>query len=320
VRDLSEWQVWRVRDALRAHHRYERKLALARDSNLNPGDDPDPDHDPEHEQHLKYLTWRYVWEEIRNVAKENNIDLEMTAKNGAERLRVFVEGLNKKEGETPKYSAPKPPLMAAIIAFVTDENVGLLDEKELSEFSNFMPSWQAPVRLIEYLEQNFDTERIRPPKSLEGIYQTYKIDSDDLIIREMTIERSIEGGLLQVMETQDVYDEEVASIFHSLSPKELRDLRYKRDHYSGWAILTPEYNLLFFLKEERTGMNRYYFTLASNVTWKMDSPLTNMILFHHDFPFQPDNEMQTADEMIKALMEELPNNLFAFTRRRYEED
>lgn len=311
--ELSEWQIWRVRDALRAYHRYEHELPLGRDSN------PRSRRSVDAEKHPTYLTWRYVWEEIKDAARDNNIDLKMTATNGAERLRQFVEGLYKKGG-TPEYSSPKPPLMAAIIAFVTDENVGLLDEKELSEFSSFMPSWQAPVRLIEYLEQKFDTARIRPPKALEGHYRACKIDSGDLIVREITIERPIEGGLLQVMETEDAYDGEIASTFQSLSPADQREKRYKRDHYSGWAILTPEYNLLFFLKEEHTGMNRYYFTLASNVTRKLDTPMTKMIVLHHDFPFEPDYDTQETDEMIGALMQELPDNLFAFTRRRYEEE
>ena len=58
--------------------------------------------------------------------------------------------------------------LEAIAKFATDEDYGLISEAELREHA---PSWHAAQRLLEYLKQEFDTERILPPSTLEGTYR-----------------------------------------------------------------------------------------------------------------------------------------------------
>ena len=58
--------------------------------------------------------------------------------------------------------------LEAIVKFATDEDYGLISEAELREHA---PSWHAAQRLLEYLKQDFDTERILPPSTLEGTYR-----------------------------------------------------------------------------------------------------------------------------------------------------
>jgi len=287
MKELSDWQSARVRDALRAYHRYERGAKG------------------------EFFTWKDVREAI---AFYIDIEIGTGAKNGAERLRQFVEGvpdINAPGGR--KFSGLQPAALEAAIKFAMHEELNLLSEDELNEF---VPSYQAPMRLLEYLDQNFDKERLVPPAGLEGCYRSpSKSDEDGICIRELTLQRGLYGGLIQVIETEDFYNEKIDSIFESLSPDEKRMKRSIRHNYGGWAILTPEYNLLFFMKEENTGMNRYYFTLASNITLKLDKPMNGMALLYHDYPFEPEeNRTQDMDEIIKELIEELPNNLFAFKR------
>ena len=276
-----------MRDALRAYHRYER------------GKDDD-----------EYFTWKDVREAI---AEYTDVEIGNNARHGAERLRLFVDGVEDENAPGGrKFSEPKPAALKAILAFVTHEDLNLLTEDEIQ---NYNPGFQAPLRLLEYLKQKFDTGHLMSPEALEGQYRTQNTNGDDLIFRDLTMQRSSQNGLVQVNETEDIYDQKNNPLIMARSLYGQRAKRSMSYKYGGWAILTPEQNLLFFMKEERSGMNRYYFTLFSDMTRKMDKPMNKLVLIQHDYPFEPEkNSAQTMDDIIKELKEEFSNNLLAFER------
>ena len=286
MRELSEWQAARVRDALRAYHRYQRGI------------------DGE------YFTWKDVREAI---AVYTDVEIGTSSKNGAERLRQFVEGIEDGKGTGKrKFPLPQPAAIEGIVAFVTDEELNLLTLEELQEYR---PAFQAPLRLLEYLKHNYDVDCSIPQDALEGSYQTQKPDEDNFIIRQLTMQLSSERGLIQVIETEDVYDLEISSSIQSLSPGELKSRRFITQKYGGWAILTPEYNLLLFMKDEQSGSNRYYFTMHTDMTRKLDKPVNRIVLLQHEYPLEENKDStQTVDEFLKAMTEELANNLYAFER------
>ena len=88
----------------------------------------------------------------------------------------------------------------AIAKFATDEDYGLISEAELREHA---PSWHAAQRLLEYLKQDFDTERILPPSTLEGTYRNGRIDEDNYVVRELTLQRASDDGLIRLVQIED---------------------------------------------------------------------------------------------------------------------
>ena len=60
---------------------------------------------------------------------------------------------------------PKPEALEAIVAFVTSEELDLLSKQELEEY---VPGFQAPMRLQEFLTQDCDLEASYFSISLAG--------------------------------------------------------------------------------------------------------------------------------------------------------
>ena len=64
--------------------------------------------------------------------------------------------------------------------------------------------------------------------------------------------------------------------FDDFTPEKREEVRDSRVVYGGWAILTPEDNLLMFLKKERNGQNTYCLTVASQNWHALQAPVTMM--------------------------------------------
>ena len=267
--EFSDWQLNRLRDALRAYHRYERS------------------HDG------AYFTWNDVSEAI---------DEYTGVKVPPERLRQFVEGVNSKTGGR-KFPVPQKKSIAGIVEFVRHEDINLLSDDELEEFA---PHRQAPLRLLDYLDQEFDTARIVPSEKLEGAYQVRKTIEGELMVRELTLQLASDEGLIQVVETEEIYEEAAVAEFDEWSPQQRKEQRNSIIKHGGWAVLTPEDNLMFFMKKEHNGMNRYYFTMATDLNHWSEEPMTQIVLLFHDFPLEIKGShkaaMVASDKFTKSIL------------------
>lgn len=274
---LSDWQLSRLRNAIRAYHLYERS------------------HDGD------MFTWKDVSEAIVEYTGEVV---------PPERLRQFVEGTTQDDG-TRKYPVPKSKRLKAIYDFATTEELDLLEKSEMDEFR---PSYQAPLRMLEYLDQFFDDERILPPETIEGVYEMSLTEVSEFKVSEITLERPLENGLIEVMQTNDFYEPEVAEQITDMSLQQQHGERNSREKFGGWAILTPEDNLFFFLKNERNGRNRYYFTLASDLSHSSQTAMSQIFLLHHDYPLETGLRYSTPAEYANDIIEATRKNLGIFTR------
>lgn len=274
MKKLSEWQLSRLRDCLRAYHAYgtgKEKVS-------------------------------HNWKDVSEAIDE---DTGTTIK--PERLRQFVEGINDGAGGK-KYPVPKA--VDAIWKFVTDENVMLISEEELTEFR---PSYQAGMRLLEYLDQNFDDQRIMPPAKLQGTYRARTDGTGDAVFSELVLEAPSSDGLITIAKTEEYFDRAVADDLDGWSVSEQRVIRNNFVKSSGWAILTPEDNLIFFLKDEQNGRNQYYFTLGSDFDHTEDAPVTELVLLAHDYPL--DRDYSEADmPLIKQVAKHAADNILHFGR------
>jgi hypothetical protein len=275
---FSDWQLNRLRDALRAFHKFGRDAVDGR---------------------------HYNWKDVSEA-----IFLSAEVEVPPERLRQFVEGVKTPSGGRRLLTMQEDRL-DAIAKFAIDEDYGLISETELREHA---PTWHAAQRLLEYLKQEFDTERILPPSTLEGTYRNGRLDDDSYVVRELTLQRASDDGLIQLVQIEDSYDIIDGMKFDGLSPDEREKVRDSRILYGGWAILTPEGNLLMFLKKKRTGHNCYYLTVASENWHALQAPATGLVLLRHDYPIETAEGEPLAPGKLPGISEATGNNIILFSR------
>ena len=286
MKALSEWQKLRVRDALRAYCMYTRR-------------DDDSD----------YFNWKDVREAI---LLQTGVTIGTSSKTGSEILRKFVIGLTNDKGEH-KFQLPKPEALKAVIEFVTDEELSLLT---LDEFEEYLPPWQAPLRLLEYLDDGTDIAGEIPIEKLQGTYRYIESRDEQAVINEITLERGLENGLIQVAEVEEFYPADIAASLASLMPDERRSHRVARVQHGGWAVLTPEDSLLFYLKHKGSLRNRYYATVAAKTTlWEVDEPYDLLALIRQDFPL----ELMATEELDATTvrgqsLEDIDQRLMVFEK------
>ena len=101
----------------------------------------------------------------------------------------------------------------------------------------------------------------------------------------------------------------------SLMPlREEQKARSATIRYAGWAILTPEDNLIFFLKNARNGRNRYYFTMASDLSHD-DEKLSQLYLLDHDYPIEMHDTNVSDTSLLKGITKRLQKNVGVFHRQ-----
>ena len=279
---LSDWQLNRLRDALGAYHDYERGIE---------GD---------------YFNWKDV-----SAAIEESTGVSIPQ----ERLRQFVEGVKTPDGGR-KFPVPQDAWIDAIVKFATDEDSALMTEAELREHA---PSLHAALRLLEYLDQAFDTARVLPPATLEGTYRSAWFEPsegahEDFVVREITLQRASEAGLIQLAMMEDSYDLLAGPQFEDWTPKQRTEARHSRIIYGGWGILTPEDNLLLFLKNERNGRNCYFLTVASDLSHASQSPVKGLALLRHDYPMESEDDEPLEPKKMPAIIERVGNGITLFQR------
>jgi hypothetical protein len=278
----SDWQLNRLRDALRAYHRFGRDAVDGR---------------------------HYNWKDVSEaISLSTDVDVP------PERLRQFVEGVKTPDGGR-RYLTMQDDRLEALVKFATDEDNALITEAELREHA---PSWHAAQRLLEYLRQAFDTERILPPATLEGTYRSGQLEPlsspEDFVVRDLTLQRASEDGLIQLVQTEDSYDLIAGPQFEEWSPQQRDEARNSRITYGGWAILTPEDNLLMFLKNERNGRNCYYLTVASDLSHASQSPVGGLALLRHDYPLEAEDGEPLEAKRMPAIIETVKDNITLFSR------
>lgn len=273
---LSEWQLGRLRNALRQFH----SLKSSSDGS------------------------RYNWNDVVEA-----IDEYVGVRVPYESIRKFVNGVRQDNGSY-RHQTPTGERLQAIYDFATHPLINLLTEAEITERE---VSFNAALRLLDFLEQDFDGERILPPSDIEGRYYHTRISGGSVCSR-LDISAPLESGVVKVSQVERYFDIDKAPFTTAKDAIESVDCHKSEVRHFGWGIMTPEDNFFIFLKEERVGRNRYYFTLASDFDRASDTKLKSLSLLHHDYPFETrrDHGAQSADESRIDVC--LSGNLQSFER------
>ncbi len=272
---FSDWQIKVIRDALAAYRLYTRGYNRAS------------------------LPWVELTAKIESRA---NVNL------GKDLLRQFVEGVSRKN--PAKMRVPEQTTLEAIAGYLTHPDVRALSPDELQ--NEHAPAYQAPLLLLRYLKQELDQETLNPPPSINGSYQA-RCTLEDESPAMVTISLDCAAGdrLIAVTETLMRYHRK-DRIFHPGRDKPGSENMKKRSR--GWAILTPEDNLLAFMKEEPYGYNHYYLSFAIESDLWSQPAVNRFVLLRHDYPLEFEADDRTQDGALVQAREHASSNLLHFAR------
>lgn len=288
----SEWQLNRVRDALAVFHAYA-----------------------DHEGN------RYNWKDaVEAIALSADLEIPLgpdgddkKVRQTSERLRQFVEGIPNKKTGVRHFPVPADPVwLDAIVKFVTAENRNLLGQNELNEYA---PAEQAPLRLLEYLDQDFDGERMPPPAKLEGRYQAVTSRDKAFSVIYLEMQTPLKSGLIKVSTVTDHFSAEAKGVFGDWNPAQRIENRRSQENHWGWAVFTPEDNLIMMLKDYR-GRNNYYLSLAYEESLWNDASISRLAFLYHDYPFelQASDQSKSDDDMVLEIANEMRQQIWLFQK------
>lgn len=272
---FDDWQLDKLRTAMRAHRAYT-------PGRSGPG-----------------LTWLELAADIEVYA---NVSMS------PEVLRQFVEGVSKREYPV-RFRVPSPENLEAIVAYLTHADIDALAADELDQ-ERF--AWQVPLRVIEFLKQDFDIEAAAVPESLEGTFRATLTTDDTITVVQLALRPDPHNGFIRVAETADIYTDPGGSAFLTWTDKDRRNRHQARTDAEGWAVLTPEDNLLFFLKDRPYGRNHYW-TLAADAELWSGAPVQHLILLRHDYPAEPE-ESEAGPGVPQSVSRHLIGNISCFER------
>lgn len=234
------------------------------------------------DQHQKArgLTWKGLCDEIFDLAKVHVRD---------EVLRQWVEEFIAKNRKSPLH--PNEAELKALASFVMHPDIGMLSEKELNE-----P--EIPYRFAAFLLDSLaypGHKQDFPPLALSGTYVACGRAEDGRMVPKVWLGLEVREGdhVIRIWE----HDYPVDARFDDDEPLHERILKPQ-------SVITPEDNIFIFLKNERSGKNHYYFTLASYPSLWSDTSLRQFALLRHGHPVPDDCSNKYLDELMDDTEEE----------------
>lgn len=321
--NYTEWQLRRIRDALRAFKAYGRdewgnryswraiRELIAVETNSEIGSKRSPgrkrraeDSEVRETGASQRVSTSYVSE--GNGTVSNGKD---AAAVGAEILRRFVEGVRVKGKLT--FPVPKDDALEGIVSFVLKPEFDLLSEEELCKPPS---SEHAPMRLLEYLSPTSNLGAPVEPEKLEGTYFSLRSKALDFVSRELVFSNPLDSRLFQVEESEDHYDPDDKSVYETGTAVQRERVRKARICHDGWAVVTPEKTLFLFLKKRGTRENRYYFTLLSDLVRWREAPVSRLYALQHSTSLELDETEVLEGDFQDLAQRRLADNLLLFER------
>jgi hypothetical protein len=201
--------------------------------------------------------------------------------------------------------------LEAIVTFLTHPDINALSLEELKEPD--IPYLFA-MQLIEFLKLDEDAEPSLPPPTLEGAYRALSRPEDGTSESYLEITLSKDGRLVHLQDSSTIYRNT------EVDPAELSDLEKKRHRWrhfegKGWGIVTPEDNLLGFMRPLSSyGTNRYYGTIGNVPGFTNGTPIERLVLLGYDEPYFV-NEIEDSQTWNQKICRNvLSNHVLQFVR------
>ena len=295
----SEWQINRIRESLKAFYTYSEKH-YSNDDDIEKVE-------------------KNSWESVSLAIQE-----EMGEKISGERLRAFVEGEKRVEGKNKKAKKskagnrsvrawPVPRKIGIIVEFLKQDYLGLLSDDELRDKS---PAVHAPLRLMEYMNSEYKSIEHKSCSALSGVFNSLKLDGDEIEYSELRIIPKDVHGLLQVSEITSYFDRQHAEIFSEWDEHDREMHVYAKKHASGWAVLTPEESIMVFMKDKKSGGNTYFYTWGSDKNITGDSEANTICLLRLGAPIALPQSFSDVPSLVKRIHHDTYEDVSLFYRNK----
>lgn len=205
-----------------------------------------------------------------------------------EDLRQWVDGFIPKNRKQPR--RPNKEELKAIVSFLIHADIHMLSEEELNEPE--IPFGFAAF-LLDFLAHPGHKQTF-PPLALSGTYVAFGRAEDGRRRPKALLGLEVREGdhVIRVWEETWTDDGDPLKVFRIKS------------RANGWAVITPEDNLFIFRKDKRSGINHYYFTLASYPSLWSDTSLRQFGLLRHGHPVPDDCTNKYLDELMDDTEDE----------------
>jgi hypothetical protein len=205
-------------------------------------------------------------------------------------LRQFVRQVPRRD-RPARPRIPKAKNLEAIVKFLCHKDIDMLSIEELRE-----P--EIPYRLARSFSEFLQTERgnrsLPAPTAINGSYRAVmQYTKDDERVIELTFTVDDDASLVRLLENTASYSHRNRNGDVTLSHRELSQRRQSE----GWGVLTPEDNLLIFMKEMIYGKNYYYLTMGMDQSICSGSSIKELLLLRHQYPTQHVPVPQSFDEL-----------------------
>lgn len=230
-----------------------------------------------------------------------------------EPLRQFVEGYRDKATGEWEYRGLTDERLEAVVQFLTHEEMGIMPDSELTEPPSVT---RPPLQLIELFGIGSTAKRELNWDQLGGRYVTQWVDGA-VVQSEFVLERLLEGeGLFKVTGSEEYYDIGIKAAIDELTHEDRERERWSIEKCAGWAILTPEDDLIVFLKDESSGWNRKVVTLGAVHDTEGKGPFCRLAMLDHQFPLIIKDAGIADDEMADRSIQRIADHVRIYERRR----
>jgi hypothetical protein len=220
---------------------------------------------------------------------------EVKVRMDEEVLRQFVEKVSRK-GRPDKPRIPSPRNLKAIVDFLSHEEIDMLSAEELKE-----PD--IPFALIqlflEYLKPDEHSEIFSPPYRFAGIFNSVCLlaDKSSRIDVELTLRIDDGNHFIRVSEKLESYALPSETAHAEASPKMVPTLQNRR-FSDGWAILTPEDNIVIFMKQKPYAHNHFYTTIALTPGLWSETSARQLVVLRHEYPAEPESFPEAVENIL----------------------
>jgi hypothetical protein len=257
------------------------------------------------------FSWESAAEILHLVIEEIEGTRETELRIKGERLRQIAKGQISRG--TP--SGTTDENLDLIVRFLTHTDEFLTVE-DLNEPD--LP-YQFALQLMEFLRHDEHSDLALPSRGLEGTYRAVIRSSGEISDIRVEIVISRDGNLVHVNETADIFTDPGVKDPEDWSPGQRERYFDRQIKNRGWGILTPEANLLCFLKREVAHNtyqgNKYYSTIASIPKFGTRVPIEHLALLTYDGSYGQDDEREDLEQWRQEISQKvLSNNLRYFIR------
>ena len=228
------------------------------------------------------VTWGGICDEIFDLM---NVQMD------PEVLRQFVRRV-KRRG-VPRI--PSDENLAAVISFLKHKD--MLSDEELKEPE--IPFLLIRL-LLEYLRPDEHSEILRPPLRFAGVFNSALASEDksNRIDVELTLRTDNRDHFMRVAEKFELYayppdamqDKESTNIAPMLQNRRLSE---------GWGVMTPEDNVIIFMKQKPYAHNHFYTTIALNPSLWSETSARQLVLLRHGYPGEVDPIPEVLEDVFK---------------------